>query len=91
MKTRLGDKIADGEKKVYISREEKEKTQRIFMKNLENLMAGRTNEEFANDVGLSRGNIYSYISGIRFPTAHALKRIADRCDASVDWLLGRIE
>ena len=89
MGVRLGDKIADSDgRSAWISKEEKQRTQAFLMKRLEDVMAGRTYEEFAEDVGLSAANIYNYRSGIRFPTAYALKRIAERCDVSVDWLLG---
>jgi transcriptional regulator with XRE-family HTH domain len=88
IKVRLGDRIADGEKREFISKEEKLKTQEAFMKRLEELIGDMDYRDFAESVGLSGNNIYSYRNGIRFPTAYALKRIAERTGKTVDWLLG---
>lgn len=92
MNTRLGNKIVDGDGKIeFITKEEKAKTQEMFMRRLEQIMGGKSCDEFAHEVGLSRNNVYSYVHGYRFPTAHALKRIAERCGCTVDWLVGHGE
>lgn len=87
-KVRLGDKIADGEKHEFIPKEEKLATQEVFKKRLEEIIGDQDYRDFAESVGLSGNNIYSYRNGIRFPTAYALKRIAERTGKTVDWLLG---
>ena len=96
---KLGEKISEkydeekakGRKSIWISEEEKAETQAAFMKRFAELMADSDVHEFANKIGLSAGVVMNYISGHRFPTAHAVKRIANRCGVTTDWLLGRVD
>ena len=89
MKTRFGNEIADNaEKKVYITKEEKDKNQEIFMNRLGELMGKLTVVEFSNKLGMSDKVIHSYLSGYRFPNGHVVKRIAEKCGVTADWILG---
>ena len=73
----------------WISEEEKIATQAVFLKRFAELQGDMDNKTFAEKLGLQKGVVLNYMKGWRFPTAHAMKRIADRCGVTVDWLLGR--
>lgn len=65
-----------------------EKRLPIFSKRLIELRGNATQEDFAKKVGLSRPSIGFYENGTRVPDAVGLKKIAEACDTSADWLLG---
>ena len=48
----------------------------------------RTNTEFADFLGISRQTVGFYCNGDRIPDAVVLRQIAEKCEVSVDWLLG---
>jgi transcriptional regulator with XRE-family HTH domain len=41
--------------------------------------------------GLSHANFIAWMDGKQSPSAASLLRVADRCDVSIDWLLGRTD
>ena len=53
--------------------------------------ADLTQEELAKKLGISKGAIGNYESGIRTPRAEDLDNIADYFNVSLDYLLGRNE
>ena len=52
------------------------------------LRGDMTQADFAKFVGISRPTVGFYENGERLPDALALKKIAEKCEISVDWLLG---
>lgn len=52
------------------------------------LMGDMTIQEFADKLGMSRATVGFYSSGQRIPDALGVKKIAERCNVSTDWLLG---
>lgn len=60
----------------------------IFQKRFHGLRGELSQEEFAKKIGVSRPVIGFYENGDRVPDALTLKKIADKCETSVDWLLG---
>lgn len=60
-----------------------------FQAALLELQGSMTIEEFADKIGLSRATTGFYLSGSRLPDALRLGQIADSCNVSVDWLIGR--
>ncbi len=60
----------------------------IFTKRFRELQGERTNTEFADFLGISRQTVGFYCNGDRIPDAVVLRQIADKCEVSVDWLLG---
>lgn len=60
----------------------------IFAKRLEELRGKRSQEEFAQFLGVSRPTVSYYESGARVPDAIILRQIAERCGVSADWLVG---
>ena len=73
----------------WITKEEKEETQKVFMERIRELIGEGDARSFANRCGMNEGTISGYVNGKRFPTAHAIKRIAIRCGVTTDWLLGK--
>lgn len=53
------------------------------------LMGDMTIEKFAEKIGMSRATVGFYAAGQRIPDALGVKKIADKCGVSADWLLGR--
>ncbi|MCP4129448.1 MAG: helix-turn-helix transcriptional regulator [bacterium] len=47
----------------------------------------KTQQEFADEVGLSKGFISKIEAGIQQPSAHFLSQMSETYDISVDWLL----
>ena len=72
-----------------ITDEEKIELRKAVVERLNELRGDMLVKDFATKVGLSVVN--EYLSGNRVPTANALKRIADRCGVSVDWIIGRTD
>jgi len=62
----------------------------IFSKRLETLRKGRKKAAFASFLGTSPQNYGRYEQG-RIPDAATLGVIANRCEVTVDWLLGRTD
>lgn len=52
------------------------------------LQGNRTIQDFADLLGMSRATVGFYAAGTRIPDALGVKRIAERCGVSSDWLLG---
>ena len=67
----------------------KVKIQAVFIDRIERLIGDDGYQRFAEKIDSNRSTVYNYAHGIRFPTAAALSNIADKCNVSVDWLLGR--
>ena len=65
-----------------------EKRLPIFAQRLIELRGHMTQEDFSKKVGLSRPSIGFYENGTRVPDAVGLKKIAEACGTSADWLLG---
>ena len=72
-----------------VLKELQEKIQKVFMERISELIGDGGYQKFAEKVGSNRSSIYNYANGVRFPTAVALYNIAEKCDVTVDWLLGR--
>lgn len=62
-----------------------------FKIRLEHLIESRgySMHTFASEIGISTATLSRYISGNRTPDLKYICKIADFCDVSVDWLLGR--
>jgi len=63
----------------------------IFKERFCRLVCDRANNsqaEFARLVGISKANINSYFKGEKVPDAATMIKIAQKCNVSVDWLLG---
>ena len=60
----------------------------IFADRFLELRGKRTQEEFAKFLGISRPTVGFYESGQRLPDALVLRQIAEKCNVSIDWLLG---
>ena len=63
----------------------------VFMERFRKLQGDMSNTEFADFLGLSRQTVGFYCNGERIPDALGLKRIAEKCNVSADWLLGLSE
>lgn len=86
---RFDDKKKKSLRNEWISKEEKEETQRVFMERIRELIGEDDVRSFASRCGMNEGTISGYVNGQRFPTAYAIKRIAIRCGVTTDWLLGK--
>ena len=53
--------------------------------------AALSQAKFANELGVSQGNVGTWETGGSLPGALALKAIAQKFDCSVDWILTGIE
>ena len=60
----------------------------IFRDRLDKLRGNMSYSEFAGKLGISRATVGFYLAGDRVPNAVDLKKIAERCEVSADWLLG---
>lgn len=69
-------------------KEAKEIKMPIFRERFRSLRGDMTQADFAKFVGISRPTVGFYENGERLPDALALKKIAEKCEISVDWLLG---
>lgn len=61
----------------------------VFRDRFRELQGDMSNTEFAEFLGISRQTVGFYCNGERIPDALGLKSIAEKCDVSADWLLGR--
>lgn len=59
-----------------------------FMTRFNVLRGNLSQDAFAKKIGVSRAVIGHYENGERSPDSFILKKIADTCEVSVDWLLG---
>lgn len=84
----IAEMVGKNPVEVSISVEEKEANEEVFQQRIKMLKCDMNNYEFGKLVGLGGGAIYSMFTGTKYPTAHLLKRIADKCGISADWLLG---
>lgn len=69
--------------------EEKSKTQEIFWKRFRMLKGDLTTYQFSKAAGINMNTTQMILTNRRLPGMHQMKRIADRCGVTVDWLLGR--
>lgn len=60
----------------------------VFRDRLMNLQGEMTISEFADFLGLTRQTVGFYLAGSRIPDILGLKRIAEKCNVSADWLIG---
>lgn len=60
----------------------------IFRDRLNELRGNLSYAKFAEKLGMSRATMGFYLSGERVPNAVDLKRIAEICSVSSDWLIG---
>ena len=60
----------------------------IFRDRLDKLRGDMSYSEFAEKLGISRATMGFYLAGNRVPNAVDLKKIAERCEVSADYLLG---
>ena len=74
-----------------IKEEEKVELRKTVASRLNELCGDMTVTEFGNMVGLSSNVMAGYLRGDRVPLAVAIKRIADRCGVTADWILGRTD
>ena len=52
------------------------------------LMGDMTLDQFSKKLEMSRATVGFYAAGKRIPDALGLKKIAEKCNVSADWLLG---
>jgi len=60
----------------------------IFQERFNKLRGELSQDDFAKKIGISRPTVGFYENGERLPDALVLKKIAESCNASIDWLLG---
>lgn len=60
----------------------------VFRDRFNMLRGNKTQKEFADELGMSRATVAFYCAGDRVPDALTLRDIAEKCNVSVDWLLG---
>lgn len=60
----------------------------IFRERFCSLRGSKTQAEFAEFIGISRPTVGFYENGERLPDALVLRKIAEKCGVSADWLLG---
>jgi transcriptional regulator with XRE-family HTH domain len=60
----------------------------VFQERFKMLRGKLTQAEFAKKIGISRPTVGFYENGERLPDASILKKIAEKCDVSADWLIG---
>lgn len=60
----------------------------IFRERFCSLRGSKTQAEFAEFIGVSRPTVGFYENGERLPDALVLRKIAEKCGVSADWLLG---
>lgn len=62
---------------------------RTFEERLHSLRGEETQTAFAKRLGISRASVGFYENGDRLPSNSQIQKIADKCNVSVDWLLGK--
>lgn len=60
----------------------------IFRERLAELCGNMSYADFAEFLGMSRATVGFYLAGKRVPNAADLKKIAEKCHVSTDWLVG---
>ncbi len=63
----------------------------VFKKRFNEIRGNMSNTEFATFLELSRQTVGFYLNGDRIPDALSLRQIAEKCEVSVDYLLGLTE
>ena len=89
-KDRIKEK-AKGEDDVRVQRDGTPELRAVFIKRFQMIRGDMSVYELGDVLGMNYATVNNYATGSRFPGGAALKRIADRCGVSVDWLLGRDE
>ncbi|HJC22022.1 MAG TPA: helix-turn-helix domain-containing protein [Candidatus Butyricicoccus avicola] len=59
-----------------------------FRERLDKLRGSRTYADFADFLGMSRATVGFYLAGKRIPNAADLKKIAQKCEVTADYLIG---
>lgn len=74
-----------------MARAKKEEASRFpeFREAFLELMGEMTLQEFADKLGMSRATVGFYAAGKRIPDALGIKLIAEKCEVSTEYLLGR--
>lgn len=64
----------------------------VLGKRLENLrnLQNKNQREFAKFLGIPQSTLSAYENGINNPTIDILIKNADKCDVSLDWLVGKV-
>lgn len=60
----------------------------LFQSRFSELRGDKSQDEFASFLEISRPTVGFYENGERLPDALVLKKIAEKCEVSSDWLLG---
>ena len=76
------------ETKGFIGEDEKHINREALVDRIGILMGDMNSYQFGAVVGLNPGTIYNISHGTRGVGVHILKRIAEECGVTVDWLLG---
>lgn len=71
-----------------MKKEERDDRLPLFAERFAALRGDQSQEAFAQFLGISRPTVGFYESGARIPDAVTLRRIAERCMVSTDYLLG---
>ena len=71
-----------------MKKEERDDRLPLFAERFAALRGDQSQEAFAQFLGISRPTVGFYESGARIPDALTLRRIAERCMVSTDYLLG---
>jgi transcriptional regulator with XRE-family HTH domain len=72
-----------------ITKEEMEAVKKTIVIRLAELKGDRSLMEFSEQIELIPGTVQQYISGMSVPSVYALKRIAEKCGVTIDWLIGK--
>lgn len=75
-----------------MSQQQKYNKSEIFAARLRQLRGGKSQDDFARELGLSSQQTYRNYEAGRVPRIEVLQRIAQHCGVTVEWILGsRIE
>lgn len=62
-----------------------------FVKRFRELRGEHNNVDFARSLEIPTQTVVCYLNGDRMPNAMTLRKIAEKCNVSADWLLGLTE
>jgi hypothetical protein len=89
-KNYLAETEGQSQTETAVSEKDKAENLEAFMRRIQMLKADMNNYEFSKILELNAGTVYNLVCGSRYVGTHALKRIADKCGVSTDWLIGRV-